>query len=207
MSRYAPLQRAALADALDSVEPSAPTLCTGWTAADLAAHVVIRDRRPDAAPGIMIKPFAGWTESVRRHQRDRHSYAELVAQTRRGPWLSLTVLDDAFNTLEFFVHTEDVRRAQPEWQPRPLDDDLAGYMWNRVRGLVRLNLRRFPAAVRVVAPGHGEVTTGSGEPAVTVTGDPGELVLFFMGRQRAARVEVTGDDNLVNKLNAARLGV
>jgi uncharacterized protein (TIGR03085 family) len=207
MSRYAPLQRAALADALEAVEPAAPTLCAGWTAADLAAHVVVRDRRPDAAPGIMLKPLAGWTESVRRGERDSHPYPEQVERVRRGPWMRLNVVDDAFNTLEFFVHTEDVRRAQPEWQPRPLDDDLARYLWSRVRGLVRFNLRRFPAAVRVVAPGHGEVTSGNGEPAVTVTGDPGELVLFFFGRQRATRVEVTGDDTLVNKLNAARLGV
>jgi uncharacterized protein (TIGR03085 family) len=210
MSRYAQIERAALADALLAVGPSAPTLCEGWTASDLAAHVVTRDRRPDAAPGVMIKALSGWTERVRTGYRDRHTFGDLVDTVRETPKWSLAAIgpvDEAINAVEFFIHTEDVRRAQPGWEPRPLDGEFAATLWRRLRGMVRLSMRRFPVAVRIVAPGYGDVTTRDGAPAITVTGDPGELALFFMGRQEAARVEVTGDETIATKLRVARLGV
>jgi uncharacterized protein (TIGR03085 family) len=210
MSRYAQIERAALADALAAAGPSAPTLCEGWNTSDLAAHVVVRDRRPDSAPGVMIKAFAGWTEKVRTGYRDGNPYPDLVGMVRSGPSVSLTmipVIDEAINAIEFFVHTEDVRRARPDWSPRPLPDDLAAMLWRRLRGMTRLSLRRFPVPVRIVATGHGETTVGTGEPAVAVTGDPGELTLFFFGRQRAARVQVDGDQTYAAKLRVARLGV
>jgi uncharacterized protein (TIGR03085 family) len=208
--RYAAKERDALADALLDAGPDAPTLCEGWTARDLAAHIVLRDRRPDAIPGVLIKSLSGWTERVQRGYRDGHEYPELVGLVRHAPrWspLSLPQLDEAANTLEFFVHVEDVRRAEPGWQPRPLDPGLVGALWRRVPGLARLNLRRIDATVRVVAPGHGAVTVGNGEPAVTVSGDPGELVLFFYGRQLATRVDVTGPESLTSKLRGARFGL
>jgi hypothetical protein len=40
-----------------------------------------------------------------------------------------------------------------------------------------------------------------------VAGDPGELTMFGAGRQRASRVDVTGDPALADRLRAARLGV
>ena len=49
----AQLERGRLCDLLLEVGPDAPTLCEGWTAADLAAHLVIRERKPLAAPGIV----------------------------------------------------------------------------------------------------------------------------------------------------------
>jgi uncharacterized protein (TIGR03085 family) len=209
MPRYARIERDALADALLDAGPDAPTLCEGWTARDLAAHVILRDRRPDAAAGIAIKPLAGWTERVRRGYRDGHPYPELVDLVRHAPrWspLSLTALDEAANTVEFFIHTEDVRRGGPDRQPRPLDPGLASRLWQRVPGLARRNLRRIDATIRVEAPGHGAFTVGDGTPAATLSGDPGELVLFFFGRQRAARVDASGPDDLVNKLRGARFG-
>jgi uncharacterized protein (TIGR03085 family) len=109
--------------------------------------------------------------------------------------------------VEFFVHTEDVRRGRPGWEPRPLDADLAARLWQRTRALARLHLRRFKATVRIECPGYGTVTTGAGGPAVTLTGEPGELMMFLFGRQRAARVEATGPDDLVAKLVGARFGV
>jgi uncharacterized protein (TIGR03085 family) len=210
MPRYARVERNALADTLLTAGPDAPTLCAGWTARDLAAHVVTRDRRPDAAPGVILKPLSGWTERVRRGYRDGHSYPELVALVRQAPaWnpINLGPLDEAANTVEFFIHTEDVRRGGPGWAPRTLDAGLTGALWKRVPSLARLNLRRIRGTVRVDAPGHGGFTVGHGEPAVTVSGDPGELLLFFFGRQRAARVEITGDERLVDKLQRARFGL
>jgi hypothetical protein len=61
--------------------------------------------------------------------------------------------------------------------------------------------------VRIVAPGLGEATAGAGGPAVTVTGDAGELLLFFLGRQAASRVQVVGPEELTGRLRSMRLGL
>jgi uncharacterized protein (TIGR03085 family) len=210
MPRYARIERHALADALQEAGPDAPTLCGDWKTGDLAAHVVVRDRRPDAAPGIVFKPLAGWTDRVRDRYRDAHPYPELIAMLRSGPRLSpmnLSALDEMTNTVEFFVHTEDARRGRGGWEPRALEPGLAAALWQRLPPLVRLNLRRIPDTVRVEAPGHGAFTVGDGEPSVTVTGDPGELLLFFMGRQAASRVDISGDTTAVTRLAGARFGI
>lgn len=211
MPRYARIERERLADALLDAGPDAPTLCEGWTTADLAAHVVTRDRRPDAAVGIMVKPMAGWTEHVRRQYRDGHPYPELVTMVRNAPswnaFAAVPSLDELTNLIEFFIHHEDVRRGRPGWQPRALEPDLAADLWKRVSGLAKLRLRRGPARVTVRAPGHGEFTAGPSDasaPQITMQGEPGELVLFFFGRQRAAKVEIDGPDELATKLRGIR---
>ena len=43
----------------DETGPDGPTLCEGWQTRDLAAHLVLRERRPDAAAGVMGGPLAG----------------------------------------------------------------------------------------------------------------------------------------------------
>jgi uncharacterized protein (TIGR03085 family) len=210
MTRYARLEREGLADDLLSVDPDAPTLCDGWTAHDLAAHVVTRERRGDAAPGIMIKAFAGWTEHVRRQYRDRYPHADLVQMFRRDPWWSpmhIPPLDEMTNLLEFFVHREDVRRAQPDWQPRSLDPGLERALWQRVPWLAKFRLHALRATVTVSAPGFGSVRAGAGGPEVQLTGPPGELVLYFFGRPEVARIEVTGADEVAQKLRTHRYTV
>jgi uncharacterized protein (TIGR03085 family) len=214
---YARDERAALCDLLAEGGPDRPTLCTGWRTRDLAAHLLVRERRPLAAPGIVLPPLAGYTERVRRRLAER-PYPELVARLRRPPrWspVALAPVDRAVNTLELFIHHEDARRGEPGWQPRELPPGLAAALWARVRPYAKLRLRRFPAPVIVHAPGHGEVRTGSGDRAgggdggepVRLTADPGELALFLTGRQAAARVTLTGPEPLTGKLAAARLGL
>ncbi len=210
MDRYARLEREGLADDLLSVAPEAPTLCAGWTARDLAAHVVVRERRGDAAPGIMIKAFAGWTDHVRRQYRDGNTYPKLVEMVRHEPWwspLRVPALDEITNLLEFFVHREDMRRAQPGWQPRSLDRRMERALWQRVAGLAKLRLRTLRADVTVTAPGFGSVRAGAGGPEVQISGAPGELVLFFFGRQEVARLDVTGPEDTVAKLRQRRYTV
>jgi uncharacterized protein (TIGR03085 family) len=200
MSRYAERERQGLADELLATDPDAPTLCAGWAARDLAAHLVTRERRPDAGPGILLKPFAGWTDRVRDKYRDRYSYPELIAMIRKPPpLLRIALLDELITPLEYFVHREDVRRAREGWRPRELDDGFARLIWRRVPTLSKPRLRRVPGSVTVSSPGFGSFTTGAG-PAVTVSGHPGELLLYFFGRRRAANVEITGTDDLVTRL-------
>ncbi|MGH8922165.1 MAG: TIGR03085 family metal-binding protein, partial [Actinomycetes bacterium] len=196
MTAYAQQERAALSDLFDQVGPSAPTLCEGWKTADLAAHLVIRERRPDAAPGMIIPLLSGHTDAVQRSVRDGGPWPQLVDKVRSGPPLPFRLgpVDEAINTVEYFVHHEDVRRAQADWAARPLDPGLARALWSRLTAAGRILGRRAPAGVVFVSPGHGRATMKAGQPEVTVRGDPGELVRFAFGRSQVARVELQGDD-------------
>ena len=54
MTRYAQLERHALADTMLAVGPDAPTLCDPWRVRDLAAHLILRETRPDLAAGMFV---------------------------------------------------------------------------------------------------------------------------------------------------------
>jgi uncharacterized protein (TIGR03085 family) len=197
-------ERADLCDLLIELGPDAPTVCEGWTTADLAAHLVVRERRPDSGPGLVWPPLADYTERVRRRRRDRTPWEELVATVRSGPPTLLRPFDRAMNTVELFIHIEDVRRAQPGWDPRPLDPGLADEFWKRVGpgGMAK----RVPATILLTSPGRTGKEAGTG-PRVVVDGDPGEHILFGSGRQGVSRVDVTGDPDLVARLRTASLGI
>jgi len=197
-------ERGVICDLFLEVGPDAPTLCEGWTTKDLAAHLVVRERRPDSGPGLVWPPLAGYTDKVRTSVRDRTQWSELVAKVRRGPPLLLRPFDGPMNTVEFFIHVEDVRRAQPNGEPRPLTTEMADALWSRfgAGGMAK----KVAGTIRVSSPGRDTKVQGSG-PVVVVEGDPGELTLFGSGRQGAARVEITGDEQLAAQLRAASLGV
>jgi uncharacterized protein (TIGR03085 family) len=209
-TNFARIERAAFADLLTDLGPDQPTLCAGWQTRDLAAHIVVRDRRPDAAAGAVIKSIAPHADRVRDKAKTR-PWETLIDQVRRPPRLSLAgigPLDRATNTSEFFVHHEDVRRAQPDWSPRPLDDGLAKALAGQIKFSAKFALRRFPARITIKMPGYAEpLVVGAGGEPVTITGDPGEMTLFLMGRQSHARVDLSGPDPLVTRLSTARLGV
>jgi uncharacterized protein (TIGR03085 family) len=209
VTKYAKAERAALADTFLAVGAEAPTLCTGWAARDLLAHLLLRERHPVAATGVLIKPMKGYTER-RQQSIARRDYAALVAQLRKPPvWspVSNPLTDELANTLEMYVHHEDVRRAQPNWRPRAIDPGMETALWNTVRRTSRLALRKFPAALVIESPGHGRASAGAGGPEVSMRGKPGELAMFLTGRQQVADVALTGPDELVERLRNARLGV
>ncbi|GII65793.1 TIGR03085 family protein [Sphaerisporangium krabiense] len=209
---HARAERAALCDLLDELGPDAPTLCEGWTTADLAAHLVLRERRLDAAAGIAVPALAGRTAAVQERIKNRGGYRELVDAVRQGPprWSPYGLvpgLDAAVNTLEMFVHHEDVRRARPGWEPRELPADLAELLWKRVTAGARLMFRRSPVGVILRHTDGRKAGAKKAEPHVIVTGDPAELLMFAFGRQDHARVTCAGDPPSVGRLTAARLGV
>lgn len=206
MTRFAQDERQGLCDLLLQVGPQAPTLCQGWTTSDLAAHLVVRERRPDVAPGAVIPALAAYTDKVRLRTREGRSWEDLVGLVRAGPPAPLRPVDEAFNTVEYFVHQEDVRRAEPGWEPRLLDPALEAALWSRLRRMGRLLVRKVPTGLTLDAPGHGRVSLKSGTPAVTVRGAPSELTLWAFGRGPEVRVEYEGDDVSVERLRNARLG-
>ena len=194
--------RLALCDLFDELGPDAPTLNEGWTTADLAAHLVARDRRPDSVPGLVVPALAAWSEHV-RHGVLRRPYAEVVEDLRAGPpkWSPLRrpAVDRMGNTHEFFVHYEDVRRCRDGWEPRKLDAAEEADIWRVVRWFGRRAFRRSPVGV-VLRSGDQMFTAHRGTPAVTITGPPGEILLYAFGRQEYARVDLDGDSSDVEAL-------
>jgi uncharacterized protein (TIGR03085 family) len=202
---FAPRERAALADLLTELGPDAPTLCEGWTTRDLAAHLVVRGTRVDAAAGIAIRRLAEHTKRVQARVA-AGDWQQLVTKVRRRPWWA-ALGEEAVNRTEYFIHLEDVRRAQPGWAPRELPAGLDAALWPRVRTLAKLVLRRTPASITVTAPGFGSVTAGRGGPGVDLHGAPSELLLFLSGRQAHAVVELTGAPGITDRMRTARYGV
>lgn len=211
MTALSRTERTALADLLDTTGPDAPTLCGDWTTYDLAAHLVARDRHPLSLPGLVLAPLAGVTERVRRGLRARTAYADLVRQVRAGApaWspVGFPPVEEAANTVEFFVHHEDVRRAGDGWEPRVCDEATRRALWRRLTAMGPGLLRSAPGTVTLRRPDGGERTVGRDAPRVVVTGEPAELLLFAFGRQGHARVTCEGDEDAVSRLRAAPLGV
>lgn len=210
MSTHAKRERLLLADLLEAAGPEAPTLCHGWTARDLAAHVVVRERRPDAAAGLLIGPLKSRSERITNEFTSK-PYEELVQLIRTGPPrmspFGVKQVDEAANTVEFFVHTEDVRRAQPDWSARELDPVFADVLWSRTEKAARMLGRKAPVGLVLRRPDGQTAVAHKGTPVVTVTGEPGELLLFAFGRQDAARVELEGDQEAIARVTTAKLGM
>jgi uncharacterized protein (TIGR03085 family) len=229
---YSRDERLALCALLDKTGPDAPTLCAGWTTGDLAAHLVLREHRPDAAAGVMGGPLAGYTARVQDRIKQRIPFPDLVRIVRSGPprlsFMALPGMDERVNAVEYFVHHEDVRRAAPGWEPRELSGGESGLLWQRLR-MARFMLRKAPVGVELArddsaadgpadrnTAGHNtadrntnhantayRITAKNATPAVTVIGSPAELTMWVMGRATAARVRFDGTDVAVGKLTGA----
>ena len=201
-------ERAALVATFRETAADANTLCEGWDARDLAAHLVVRERRLDAAPGILIPAFANYTERVQEQVSASTDWDVLVGQVADGPPLysPFKLLDPIANVAEMFIHHEDVRRARPDWEPRPLDEKTVAALRRPVAMMSRLTLRKAPAKVVFRTPqGETLATAGRGQ-VVTVTGEPGELLLFAAGRDEA-RVTFDGTADLVESVKKSRGGL
>jgi uncharacterized protein (TIGR03085 family) len=201
-------ERAALCDTFTEVGPDAPTLCEGWLTLDLAAHLVVRERRPDTGPGLVLGgPFARHTEKVRVAAKQRGYDALVAALRERPPWLHRSGPMAGVNLGEFWIHHEDVRRARGDG-PRPADPPVDDGLWHYLGTGARLAGRRIHGAgLTLVTPDGRERVVRAAEPMVTVTGAPGELVLFMAGRKEHAEVTHAGEPEAVAIVLAARFGV
>ncbi|MCE7007562.1 TIGR03085 family metal-binding protein [Kibdelosporangium philippinense] len=199
-------ERDRLSILFEEVGPDAPTLCDGWQTKDLAAHLVLRDRRPDAAGGIMLPALAARTQRV-QDEFAAKPWAELVDLVRTGPprWspLSLGVLNDLANGAEYFIHHEDVRRAVPGWEPRPENAARDEALWRTLRFAARRAYHRSVVGVLLKRP-DGETIVGKRGPnAVSISGAVGELMLHAFGREQA-RVEFSGDEVAVAEIKGTK---
>lgn len=207
-TNFAHLERQELCDLFTEVGPDVDTLCEGWTTRDLAAHLVVRERRPDAALGILASPLARHGDNVRRQTAQR-PWPELIELVRSGPprWslMGLPGVDRAANTLEYFIHHEDVRRAVGR-SPRDLPAELEHELWKIVSRMSKLMMRRSPVGIELIC-GDRSVTPKTAERSVRVSGEVGELALFTYGRQAHAVVEVEGSPTDVDAAISASFGI
>jgi uncharacterized protein (TIGR03085 family) len=209
---YSRDERLALCALLDKTGPDAPTLCGGWNTGDLAAHLVLREHRPDAAAGVLGGPLAGYTARVQDRIKRRMPFPDLVRTIRSGPprlsFMALPGMDERVNAVEYFVHHEDIRRAGTDWEPREISGGESSLLWQRLRA-ARFMLRKAPVGVELArdepedpeADGQRyRITAKNATPAVTVIGSPAELTMWVMGRTGAARVRFDGTEMAVGKL-------
>jgi uncharacterized protein (TIGR03085 family) len=196
-------ERAELADLLDRLGPDAPTCCEGWTTAHLAAHLVVRDSRPDSLPGYGLEllgvqgPVPAWSHHLEDRVRTSTPYAELVRRFRAGPpaWSPMSWPGplQRLTVSEFLIHHEDVRRAQPGWAPRALPVQTQDDAWRAALASARLAAR---AKGRTLVLRRSDATgverrVGSGErTTTTLVGEPLEILLWLSGRRTVARVDV-----------------
>jgi hypothetical protein len=205
-------ERAALADLLDQLGPDEPTLCGDWTTRDLAAHLTVRERRPDALPGVAIKAFAGRTESVQDSYAER-DYSELVQLVRSGPGrLSLFSLlaPTSSSTPPSTSCTTRTSSGRKRGGSRAHSHD----------GCKTRSGRRSRRVPRCPTEGWGQhrapphrppevppLVASSGGSAATIAGEPLELLLYSFGRREHAKVTITGDTSAMTALRGADLSV
>ncbi len=203
-------ERLALADLLEQTGPDRPTLCEGWDTRELLAHLLVRERRPDAAAGSMVKALAGHLKSVTKSFADR-PWQEQVELLRAGPpgWnpMGWGKLDELANGVEMFVHHEDARRAIAVWKPRELDPTTTAELTDVLDSAgTRMALRGLKCGVIAELPDGRQIVMKKGDPAVTAHGEPGEIVLWAAGRD-AGQVELTGTDPVLAAVAGARRGL
>lgn len=185
-------ERRQLCDLLIQLGPDAPTLCEGWTTADLAAHLVLREH------------FHRWPRDRLEAEKSR-GFAQQIARLRAGPpafpW-RLPGVRRLLNGLEYFIHHEDARRANG-LGPRVGIEELERMAW-AMSGFMGRRLRRRvrPFGVALIRP-DGERRTFGGDPQVSLSGPATEIVLFLSGRRSGARVEVGGSPEAVRALELA----
>jgi uncharacterized protein (TIGR03085 family) len=172
----------------------------------LLAHLIVRERRPLVAAGITIPQLAGMTDQAMAKEAAKGVPA--MVRTLRKPPLtpySLPVVERFTQTLEYFVHHEDIRRAQPGWAPRELPAHDVEELWTLVSRSGAYLGRGLPVPVRLVRsdrPGTGAAFRKGPDPVV-VTGPVGELALWAFGRTAIQDVSFDGPPEGVARLEGS----
>jgi uncharacterized protein (TIGR03085 family) len=205
-------ERLELCELFDELGPSVPTLIDGWTAHDLAAHLVLREHDLVAGPCLVLPgSFERFAERRRARLAQRKDFSWLVARIRSGPpigFFRIGWVRSMANLNEFFVHHEDVRRANGQG-PRGLTPAMDAALWRNIRRGGRFLSRRLHACgLELEWAGTNErVMIRAGEPTARLSGLPGELLLYGFGRQAAAQVEVSGPPEAVAAVGRTHFGM
>jgi uncharacterized protein (TIGR03085 family) len=202
-------ERRELCDLALTLGPDAPTLCEGWTASDLMAHLVVRERKPVASMGNVVERFSGLNQRAMAKQQARGF--EVLVERYRTPALFLRLappVDEAMNGFELLVHHEDLRRGGTSWEPRELDPAELDLLWSKLSKGMRFFGRRVPVPTVIRRSDTGDTATAKkGDDPVTVSGPVVELVLFLFGRSALSGLTFEGPEDAVERLRSANLGI
>jgi uncharacterized protein (TIGR03085 family) len=204
-------EREQLCDLLTDLGPDAPTVLTPWTTRDLAAHLVLREHDYLAAPGLVLPgPWKGLADRRTRNLAEG-AYSALVDRVRSGPPRGLFRIGwvrRIANLNEFFVHHEDVRRANG-MAPRSLSPDLEAALWRNATWRPWFLARRL-RGTGLTLEWEGTASNARarrGTPCARLVGLPSELLLYLFGRKAIAQVRLEGDDAAVAAVERASFGV
>ena len=193
--RWIDTEKPALVETLRHADPEAPTLCEGWTTRHLLAHLVQREQNQLANLGDMIvRRPPGQEKYLGRlveGARTPEGYDALVSRFAAGPvrWSAMNWGAETLNFTEYVIHHEDLRRGgDTPAEPRVLPEEEQRSIWKRVLSITRFVYRRAPVGVTLATPGGDVQQVRKGDPAVVLTGEPAELLLYISGRREAARV-------------------
>ncbi len=206
-------ERRALCDLFEELGPDVPTLLDGWNAHDLAAHIVLRERDLIAAPCLVLpSPFRRFAERRRLRLLASRDFGWLVARIRSGPppgFFRVGWVRSLANLNEFFVHHEDLRRANGRAPRDTLTPALEAALWRNVRrGSRYLSRRLRDVGLEIGWAGTDEqVSVRAGGPTARLSGPPAELLLYLFGRRAAARVETTGPAEAVAAVHRTHFGM
>jgi uncharacterized protein (TIGR03085 family) len=206
------VEREQLCNLLDELGPQAPTLLNPWTTHDLAAHLVLREHDYLAAPGLVVPgPWARFAEQRRLQLVQTAPFAELVATVRCGPprgFFRIGWVRRFPNLNEYFVHHEDVRRAN-SLVPRHLTPDEEAALFRNVARMPWFLTRRLHGVgLELVWEGTDHVVRARrGLPSARLHGSPGELLLYLFGRRNAAHVQMSGPPEAMEALRETKFGM
>jgi len=196
-------ERQALCDTALALDPAAPTLCGDWDVAMLLAHLIVRERRPLSAGGIMIPRLAQVTERAMAKEAARGVPA-MVETLRKAPLTpySLPVVERFTQTLEYVVHHEDLRRGQAGWEPRELPAEDVEELWTLVSRSGSYLGRNLTVPTRIARSDRPDTSArfSKGDDPVLVTGPVLELVLWAFGRTAIRDVTYHGSDEALGRL-------
>lgn len=193
-----------LLDGLTDEQWRAETLCDGWDAGDVAAHLLIREREPWTGPGLYFGgPFAALTDRRRDATKSR-GRAALVDALRSGPPWPLSGPLAATQVVEDWIHEQDVRRGDADVPLAAPDDRLGPLLWSSAKRFATRTLALDADLVVELTDGVRThrlrsrrlmpvATTTDAAPDLTLAGAAGELLLYVAGRDRAD-VTVRGDE-------------
>jgi uncharacterized protein (TIGR03085 family) len=206
--------REVLAETLLAAGPGAATLCEGWRTQELAAHLYLREHSPKVGLGLVIKPWNKVSEKATARLAAESStpeaFAQLVKKFRAGPPrlspLSLRAVDHSANLIEFFVHTEDIRRATDRWAPRALDADYSDALWAELVKRAAILYRSVDLGIVLVNPAGLRHVAKRAPVSVAILGEPGELLMHANGRTGQALVTFEGQPDAVALLQTAVVG-
>lgn len=202
---FAKQERDRLANLFLDLGPDAPTLCEGWNTRDLAIHLYIRENKLHKAGGNFIGALKPVLEKDTRQQEQR-PYEDVVRDWAAGPPKLLAPIDGMMNTAENFVHHEDVRRGDGVARPRDFSAGVDRTLMGLAQRFAKLTMRSSDTPIILTPPTLPPVTVGGGrkvaergDDVIRAKGEPGELLLWIMGRD-VVEIDFEGDEEKIAAL-------